>query len=107
MTRRVGLVAAVLAAIGALMLYPIDDLDVWWLLASGAYMVGTRSFPVTDPFSGPAFGAEWINHAWAFELLLYWVYDLAGVTGLVALQALFAVATFAVFYVGLRREGIG
>jgi hypothetical protein len=106
-TLRVGLLAAVLAAIGLLMLYPIDDLDVWWLLASGAHMVTTRSFPTTDPFSGPAFGAEWINHAWAFELLLYGVYAVAGVTGFVLLQSLFAVATFGLFYVALRREGVG
>ena len=107
MALRVGLVAAVLAAIGLLMLYPVDDLDVWWLLRSGAYMVETRSFPTTDPFSGPAFGAEWINHAWAFELLLYGVYRLGGATGLVLLQALFAMATFAVLYAVLRREGAG
>jgi hypothetical protein len=105
---RVGtaLTAAVLAAIGCLMVYPIDDLDVWWLLKSGAYMVETRSFPTTDPFSWPAFGAEWINHAWAFQLLLYGVYRLGGTTALILLQAAFAVATFAVLYRVLRAEGL-
>ncbi|MBI4011143.1 MAG: hypothetical protein HY359_02455 [Candidatus Rokubacteria bacterium] len=101
------LTAAVFAAIGAAMIYPIDDLDVWWLLRSGAYMVETRSFPTTDPFSDPAFGAPWVNHAWGFELVLYGVYRLAGTTGLVLLQALFAVATFAILYSLLRREGVG
>ena len=101
------LTAAVLAAIGVAMIYPIDDLDVWWLLRSGAYMLQTRSFPTTDPFSGPAFGAPWVNHAWGFELLLYAVYRLAGPTGLVLLQALFAVATFGVLHALLRREGVG
>jgi hypothetical protein len=103
---RSGLVVAlVLAAIGLLMFHPIDDRDVWWLLASGAYMVETRSFPTTDPFSTTAFGAEWINHAWGFELLLYGAHRVAGITGLVLLQALFAVATFAVLYVVVRGEG--
>ncbi len=108
MRGRVGsaLTAAVLAAIGCLMVYPIDDLDVWWLLRSGAYMVETRSFPTTDPFSWPAFGAEWINHAWAFQLLLYGVYRLGGTTALILLQALFAVATFAMLYRLLRAEGL-
>jgi hypothetical protein len=69
-------------------------------------MVETRSFPTTDPFSGPAFG-PWVNHAWGFELVLYGVYRLAGTTGLVVLQALAAVATFAVLYALLRREGVG
>jgi hypothetical protein len=97
--------AAVLAGIGLAMLYPIDDLDVWWLLRSGAYMVETRSFPRVDPFSGPAHGAPWVNHAWAFQLVLYGIYQLAGTTGMILLQALFAVATFAVLYGLLRREG--
>src|SRR5262245_56378949 len=97
--------AAVLIGIGLVMLYPIDDLDVWWLLRSGAYMVETRSFPTVDPFSGPAQGAPWVNHAWAFELVLYGVHRLAGTTGLIVLQALFAVATFAVLLGLLRREG--
>jgi hypothetical protein len=99
--------AAVLAGIGLVMLYPIDDLDVWWLLRSGAYMLETRSFPTVDPFSGPAYGAPWVNHAWAFELVLYGVYRLAGTTGLILVQAAFAVATFAVLYGLLRREGAG
>jgi hypothetical protein len=107
MLLRVGTTAAVLAAIGLLMLYPIDDLDVWWLLAGGRYMVETRSFPTTDPFSGPAQGAEWLNHAWGFELLLYGVWQLAGPTGLVLLQALAAVATFAVLYLIARQEAVG
>jgi hypothetical protein len=109
MSRAVGcaLAAGVLGAIGLATVAPIEDLDVWWLLRSGAYMVETRSFPTTDPFSGTAFGAEWINHAWGFELLLYGVYRLGGLGGLLALPALFAIATFAVLYVGLRREGLG
>lgn len=97
--------AAVLTGIGIAMVYPIDDLDVWWLLRAGAYMVETRSFPTADPFSGPALGAPWVNHAWGFELLLYGVHRLGGIPGLILMQALFAVATFAVLYGLLRREG--
>src|SRR5262249_61285033 len=90
---------------GLAMVYPVDDLDVSWLLRLGAYMVETRSFPMVDPFSGPAYGAPWVNHAWAFELGLYGVYRLAGIPGLILLQALFAVATLAVLYGLIRREG--
>src|SRR5262249_25345259 len=109
MPRAVGraLTAGVLGAIGLAMIAPIEDLDVWWLLRSGAYMVDTSSFPTQDPFSGSAAGAEWVNHAWGFGLLLYAFYRLGGVGGLVTLQALFAVGTFAVLYAGLRRERVG
>ncbi len=103
----VAVVTAVLAAIGGLMIYPIEDPDLWWLLGAGAYMVQHRAFLTTDPFSATAAGAPWLNHAWGFELLLYGVYLLGGTTALILLQALFAVATFAVVYWLLRREGAG
>lgn len=98
---------AVLTGIGLLMVSPIRDPDLWWLLRSGQYMVETRAFPTTDPFSATAQGAEWVNHAWGFELALYGVYRLGGTTGLILLQALFAVATFGLIYRFLRREGVG
>jgi hypothetical protein len=88
------------------MVYPVDDLDVWWLLKSGAYMVETRSFPTTDPFSWSAFGAEWVNHAWAFQLVLYAAWRLGGTPGLIGLQAVFAMLTFAVLFRLLRAEGL-
>jgi hypothetical protein len=96
-----------LAAVGMTALRPIDDPDFWWLLSGGRYMVETRSFASTDPFSATASGAEWLNHAWGFELLIYAVYALAGVTGVVLLQGLAAAATFGVLYRLLRREGLG
>jgi hypothetical protein len=101
-----GATVAVLGLIGLAMVYRIDDLDVWWLLRSGAYMVETRSFPTTDPFSWSASGAEWVNHAWGFQLLLYAAWRLGGTTGLIALQAVFAVLTFAVLFRLLRAEGL-
>ena len=96
-----------LSGIGLLMASPINDPDLWWLLRGGRYMVETRSFPTTDPFSASAAGALWVNHAWGFELLLYGVYRVAGVTGLIGMQVLFAVATFGLLYRLLRREGVG
>ena len=98
---------AFLAAVGLIALRPIGDADFWWLLRAGRYMVETRSFPTTDPFSATAHGAEWLNHAWGFELLAYGVYAFAGTTGIILLQGLAASATFGVLYGLLRREGVG
>lgn len=99
--------ALVLGGIGLFMVSPIVDPDLWWLLRAGRYILETRSLPTTDPFSATAAGAEWVNHAWGFELILYGVYRAAGTTGLIALQAAFAVATFALLYGLLRRERVG
>jgi hypothetical protein len=70
-------------------------------------MVETRSLATTDPFSATAAGAVWLNHAWGFELLLYGVYVLAGLMGVIVLQGLVVAATFGVLYGLLRTEGVG
>jgi hypothetical protein len=98
---------AFLTLVGVVALRAIDDPDFWWLLRAGQYMVETRSFPTTDPFSATAEGAEWLNHAWGFELLVYGAYALAGTTGAILLQGLAASVTFGVLYGLLRREGVG
>src|SRR5262249_20620598 len=101
------LTAAFMTAVGLTALRPIGDADFWWLLRAGRYMVETRTFPTTDPFSATAHGAAWLNHAWGFELFIYGVYALAGTTGVILLQGLAASATFGVLYGLLRREGVG
>jgi hypothetical protein len=107
MTRLARVLPAVfLTALGLSALRPIDDADFWWLLRAGRYMVETRSFPTTDPFSGTAQGATWLNHAWGFELLIYGLYALWGTTGIILLQGLAAAATGSVLYRLLRREGL-
>ncbi|PYM66835.1 MAG: hypothetical protein DMD79_02190 [Candidatus Rokuibacteriota bacterium] len=102
---RTAVTALVLAGIGSLMIRPIEDPDLWWLLRAGRYMVETRSFPTTDPFSYTAAGAPWINHTWGFELVVYAVYGWAGTTGLILFQAVLTVAVFGVLFGVLRREG--
>jgi len=96
----------VLALAGLVQVTPVSDYDLWWLLKTGEHMVTTRSFPTADPFSWTAQGAYWLNHAWGFELLLYAVYSVAGLAGLVALQVAFALATLGVTYWTLRREEV-
>jgi hypothetical protein len=99
--------ALFILALGASALRPIEDADFWWLLRAGRYIVETRSFPTTDPFSATAQGAPWLNHAWGFELLVYGLYALGGATGVILLQGLTASATGAVLYRLLRRDGLG
>jgi hypothetical protein len=98
--------AAFLATVGLTAWRPIDDADFWWLLRAGRYMVETRSFLAADPFSATAQGAEWLNHAWGFELAVYAIYAVLGTTGVILMQGLAASATFGVLYGLLRREGV-
>jgi hypothetical protein len=100
------LVAVVLGLAGLVQIAPVGDNDVWWLLKAGEHMVTTRTFPTTDPYSWTAQGAPWLNHTWGFELLLYTAFAAGGVSGLIALQAVFAVATFGVMAWTLGRDRV-
>jgi hypothetical protein len=93
--------------IALLMVYPIKDPDLWWLLAGGQYMVEHRTFLTTDPFSASSRGATWLNHAWGFELILYGAYRAGGTTGLILLQVTFALLAFGLLYRQIVREGGG
>lgn len=52
----------------------IKDPDTWWHLATGKYIVETRSVPHADIFSWTAAGKPWITHEWLAEVLFYLAY---------------------------------
>ena len=61
------------------------DTDMWWHLQTGKDIVATRSIPHTDDYSFTRTGANWIAHEWLSELLMYGVYRVSGLAGLVLL----------------------
>src|SRR5262252_7867036 len=64
-------------------LAPIADGDIFWHLAAGRELIRTRA-PIThDPFSVGAYGRDWIDVHWLFQLACYGVHALFGLRGLV------------------------
>lgn len=65
---------------------PVTDPDIWWHLAAGRWMWTNGAFPVSDPFSwGEA--KPWQAYSWGFEILVYGVERMGGLTGLAVLKA--------------------
>lgn len=64
------------------------DVDLPGHLAYGLVHLETGTLQAADPYSYTAAGQAWINHEWAFELLIALVYTAAGQAGLLALQGL-------------------
>jgi len=62
---------------------PVDDPDIWWHLRTGEWITGAGWVPATDPFS--AFGDQkpWIAYSWLFELMVYGIHWLLGLSGIV------------------------
>jgi hypothetical protein len=66
----------------------VQSLDIGWHLASGRYMIETRSIPHQDVFSYTCLGHPWINTYWLQDILLAGFYGAFGVTGLILFKAI-------------------
>ncbi len=73
----------------AIAVRPILDLDVWWHLRTGEWIVATGHLPQTDPFSqhGLQTGEPWVAYSWLFEVLLYGAYRFLGFAGVFLFRA--------------------
>ena len=94
---------AIAAAIAAMSIFRITCFDVWWHLKTGEYILTHHTVPVTDVFSYTAAGRTWITHEWLFEVLLFLVYRLGALPGVILLNAGIVLTAFAFTTLTLRR----
>ena len=86
--------------------FAVRNSDFWMHLAAGRLLAkGDYQFGV-DPFAYTTQNVYWANHAWLFDLLLYWLYQLDQHVGgvLVILKALLVVV-LAVVLLSMGRPG--
>jgi hypothetical protein len=76
---------------------PVDP-DMWWHLRAGEAMWQQGHIITRDIFSYTRVGEPWTNVFWLSDLLLYGIYQLAGLFGLTAFASLMATATFGIVY---------
>ncbi|MCX7001559.1 MAG: hypothetical protein NT106_14895 [Candidatus Sumerlaeota bacterium] len=109
--RHLGVFALCLAALSILFLtfFPIEDNDVWWLLAAGREMVRTGRPLMTDVFTCTINGQPWMNKYMPFEILIYLLYAAGGVNALIALRSLLVLGALLIisFHIIIwrRRKG--
>src|ERR1700747_1017343 len=80
------------------------DADVWWHLASGRWMWEHRAILRADPFSFTVFGHPWVNQEWLFEIVLYGIYQVANIPGVLIFKGLLLALSAAARYVSLPDE---
>ncbi len=85
--------------------FAIGNSDFWLHLATGRLIAQGEYQFGTDPFSLASEGT-WINHAWLFDLLLYWLYSAVGGPGVAIFRAVLVVALMLVL-LGIRRKDQG
>lgn len=75
-----------------------NDGDTSWHLAAGQLILELGAVPHADPFSFTLAGADWVAHEWLAEVVMAFLFHLAGWGGLAVMTALSVGATL--FIVG-------
>lgn len=84
---------------------PAADGDLFWHLAAGREMVATGSLLHTDPFSVSAAGRPWVDVHWLFQLGLFGVHAVAGLSGLVIVKCLLLASSATLLLAVVVRRG--
>ncbi|MGC9320197.1 MAG: hypothetical protein ACP5KN_19345 [Armatimonadota bacterium] len=86
-------------------MWPKRTYDIWWHLATGKYIMDTRTIPHQDPFTYTRAGRPWITHEWGWEVPMYLLYSRWGHGGLMGLRVIVALLATALLAWLLLRRG--
>jgi hypothetical protein len=73
------------------------DPDMWWHLRAGEYIL-QNGIPRQDVFSFTVPDHEWITHEWLSEVIMWLIYQAAGLPGLMVFFAAITAITFGLVY---------
>ena len=100
-----GLLTAV-AARALLLKFSVLDLDVWWHLKVGDWIVEHRAFPHTGILSRTAANRPWAAYSWGYEVLLSRAYAWFGLVGVGMFGTLLTLGVaYAVYWMVRRLSG--
>jgi hypothetical protein len=84
--------------------FQVGNTDFWWHIKAGQ-LLRESGWIVTDPFAYTRAGEAYIaNHEWLAQVILSFVYDIAGSSGVIALRTLLIIVTFGVMLLLDRQK---
>ena len=95
-----------LAGIGGIafqLKYCVLDLDIWWHLKVGDWIVVHAAVPHTGILSRTAANRSWVAYSWGYEVLLSYAYAWFGLVGIGAFGTLLTIGVAYSIYWMLRR----
>jgi len=104
--QRLALALVITAAVLAAGITKIADLDFWWHLKTGQWIVANHSIPRTDFFSYTAFGREYVDHEWLFQVVQYGTYAALGPGGIALLKCLIVALTLIIVAFYAMQRGV-
>jgi hypothetical protein len=100
---------ALLVLVGAVsfqLKFSVIDLDVWWHLKVGDWIVQHAGFPHSGILSRSAADRPWAAYSWGYEVLLSRFYSWFGLVGVGIYGTLLTImVAFAVFWMARRLSG--
>jgi hypothetical protein len=100
-----GLLSAV-AARAMFLKFSVLDLDIWWHLKVGEWIVEHRAFPHVGILSRTAADRPWMAYSWGYEVLLSRAYAWFGLVGFGIFGVLLTVSVaYAVFWMIRQLSG--
>ncbi len=81
--------AGLLVAVGVIafnLKFSVLDLDIWWHLKVGDWMVQHMAVPHNGLFTWTAADAPWVAYSWGYEVLLSRAYAWFGLVGVGSLR---------------------
>src|SRR5262245_64047235 len=88
--------ASVFALFLALSIQKIWNVDIWWQLRTGQWILEHRAFPRLDEFSYTVRDHPWIELRWVFCVVAYLGWQAGGHTLLIIAQAVMIAASFGI-----------
>jgi hypothetical protein len=86
--------------------FSVLDLDVWWHLRVGEWIVAHRGFPHTGILSRTAANRPWMAYSWGYEVPLSRAYAWFGLVGVGVFGTLLTLAVaYAVYWMVRRLSG--
>lgn len=82
----------------------IWDIDVFWHIAAGRAIVEAGAIPRTDIFSAIDPERTWITFQWGYEVIVYWLDGLGGLTLVKAVHSITMLLGFGAFWFVCRRH---
>lgn len=79
-----------------------DD-DLFWHLATGRYIVETKTVPDKDIFGHITSGSEWIPFEWGWDVLTFGLYNIGGYNAILVFRSLAFCFVFFVLFMLLRK----
>ena len=81
----------------------VRDLDNWWHVRVGQWILSNHSFPHTGIFSDTAATRPWAAYSWGYEVLLAVAYKVDDIVGMAVFGTILTVLVAASVYVMARR----